>query len=115
MAVIYNCIYCGKDIKSNCVYDGPALGFSKFIEEKTKELSDNCECRGKHMTVAEKLSQYRKNLNLSQRELAKRSGLTAPAINQYESGKRVPDLKSFRALCKTLEISMDRFMENVAI
>lgn len=67
------------------------------------------------MTLAEKLAHIRKNLNLSQRELAKRSGITQPAVNQYESGKRIPDLKCFTAICKALEVSMDGFMEGVTI
>lgn len=67
------------------------------------------------MTVAEKLAQYRKKLDLSQRELAKRSGLTSPAINQYESSKRVPDLKSFVAICKGLEVTTDEFLRNITI
>lgn len=49
MAVIYNCIYCGKEIKSDCIYDGPAMDFPKFIEEKTKQLSEKCNCRENYM------------------------------------------------------------------
>lgn len=45
MAIIYKCIYCTKDIESDCVYEGKMTGFMKFIENKTKELSDKCECQ----------------------------------------------------------------------
>ena len=52
------------------------------------------------MTVGQKIVQYRNAAGLSQRGLAKKSDLTAPAISQYEGEKRVPDLKSFVAICK---------------
>jgi len=67
------------------------------------------------MTVGQKIAHYRKASGLSQRGLAKKCELTSPAINQYESEKRVPDLKSFVALCKSFEVSMDKFMEGISI
>lgn len=67
------------------------------------------------MTIGQKIEKLRNSKGLSQRRLAKNSGLTPPAINQYESGKRTPDLKSYVSICKTLEISLDDFMENVDI
>ena len=67
------------------------------------------------MTVGQKIANYRKISRLSQSALAKKSDLTAPAINQYESGKRIPDLKSFVAVCKSLGVSMDKFMEGISI
>lgn len=67
------------------------------------------------MTIGEKIAQYRNESELSQRALAKKSELTAPAISQYESNKRVPDLKCFMAICKSLGVSMDKFMEDITI
>lgn len=67
------------------------------------------------MTVGEKIAQYRDVLGISQRELAKRSGLTAPAICQYESGRRIPDLKCFVAICKTLGVKTDKLLKDVDI
>lgn len=40
------------------------------------------------MTVGQRIAQYRKASGLSQRSLAQKSGITAPAISQYESEKR---------------------------
>lgn len=45
MAVIFNCNYCGKEIKDSIDFDGVAVDFQKFIENKTNELSEKCECR----------------------------------------------------------------------
>lgn len=67
------------------------------------------------MTVGKKIAQYRNAAGLSQRALAKKCNLTSPAINQYESGKRVPDLKCFHSICLALGVSMDSFMEGVTI
>jgi transcriptional regulator with XRE-family HTH domain len=65
------------------------------------------------MTVAQRITQYRQVAGLSQRGLATKAGLTSPAINQYESGKRVPDLKSFASICKVLGVSTDIFLAAV--
>ena len=67
------------------------------------------------MTVGQKIAYFRNILGLSQRGLAKKSKLTAPAISQYENGKRTPDLKSFTTICKAFGVSMDKFMEDVSI
>lgn len=67
------------------------------------------------MTVGERIAQYREEAGMSQRELAKKSGLTSPAICQYESGKRVPDLKCFVAICSTLKVRMDMVLRGVTI
>lgn len=47
MSVIYKCLHCGKAIKSDCVFEGPISKFQKYIDDKTKELSEKCECRKK--------------------------------------------------------------------
>jgi len=67
------------------------------------------------MTVGQRIIQYRNAAGLSQRALAIKCDLTSPAINQYESGKRTPDLRSFVAICRTLEVSMDIFIKDIAI
>lgn len=43
------------------------------------------------MNIGEKIRYYRKKLNLSQEELANKSGLSRNAIYNYEKGKRQPD------------------------
>ncbi len=47
MAVIYNCKYCGKEIKSNMVFEGNLSDFEKWVEKKIDELSEKCKCRRK--------------------------------------------------------------------
>lgn len=67
------------------------------------------------MTVAERMKQYREAAGMSQRGLATQAGLTSPAINQYENGKRVPDLPSFVSICRVLGVSTDIFLRGVDI
>lgn len=66
-----------------------------------------------YMTVAERITQYRTAAGLSQRGLATQAGITSQAINQYENGRRLPDLKSFVAISKALGASMDVFIKGV--
>lgn len=45
MAVLYKCKYCGRDIKSDLAFEGDIEDFQKFMDDKTNELSEQCECR----------------------------------------------------------------------
>jgi len=45
MAVIYDCMYCGKGISSDMNFEGNAVDFQKWFLDKVKQLSDKCECR----------------------------------------------------------------------
>lgn len=45
MAVIYNCIYCGKPIESDMVFDGTYEEFKIWFENKERFLSEKCDCR----------------------------------------------------------------------
>lgn len=67
------------------------------------------------MTIGQKMAFYRDVLGMSQRQLSIKSGLTSPAICQYESGKRIPDLKSFIKICRAFGVKTDKFLENVDI
>ncbi|WP_442956976.1 helix-turn-helix domain-containing protein [Planococcus sp. MB-3u-03] len=49
----------------------------------------------------------RKELNITQTELAKRAGLTAPSISQYESGLRNPPYEAILKLANALSVSAD--------
>jgi predicted transcriptional regulator len=49
--------------------------------------------------VSEVFKHWREvTLNLTQEQFAERVGLSQSAIHQYESGKRIPDLRSFRKI-----------------
>lgn len=67
------------------------------------------------MKIGERIIYFREVLGLSQEELAKKAGLTASAICQYETGKRVPDLRSFLKLCNGLGVRIEKFLEGVEL
>lgn len=59
------------------------------------------------MFVADRIKKKREELGLTQTELARRSGLTAPGISQYESGIRNPSFDALNKLSSVLGVSTD--------
>lgn len=57
------------------------------------------------MTLGKKIKFYRKNLNLSQDELAKKCNLSRNAIYNYEKNKRTPTVPILITISKHLNIS----------
>lgn len=56
------------------------------------------------MTVGEKIKQYRKLRNLTQKALAEKSGLSEISIRKYEAGERIPKQDQLRKMAVALEI-----------
>ncbi|MDU4974588.1 MAG: helix-turn-helix transcriptional regulator, partial [Hungatella hathewayi] len=44
------------------------------------------------MQPGDVIRKYRKNKDMTQEELAKRLGVTAPAVNKWENGNSLPDI-----------------------
>ena len=63
-------------------------------------------------TFAKNLCYYRKLRNLSQKELAEKSHLSATAISQYENGSKNPTLESLNALASALGVKMRHLCED---
>ena len=59
------------------------------------------------MTIGETIKSYRKKLGFTQEELADRLGVTAPAVNKWERGHTLPDIKLLAPLARLLHISTD--------
>lgn len=59
------------------------------------------------MSISKRISELRKELNLNQISLAKKAGLTAPSISQYESGTRNPSYEALVKLSAALNVSVD--------
>ncbi len=57
----------------------------------------------------------RRELDISQEELAERSGLHRNYISSIESGTRNPSLKNIEKLVKALETSISEFFANYDI
>lgn len=58
---------------------------------------------------------YRKNRNMTQRELAAAVGVTASAITQYETGARKPDIVTLKKLAAALHCTADQLLEPIEI
>lgn len=65
-------------------------------------------CKGVIKTeYMEKMKEYREALNLSQKELAGKVGVSEASISNYETGKREPDFKTLCALADLFDCSLD--------
>ena len=58
-------------------------------------------------TIGKNIRKARRDLELTQDELAERLAVTESAVSQWESGKTVPDLMTVPALCAVLGVTSD--------
>jgi transcriptional regulator with XRE-family HTH domain len=59
------------------------------------------------MTFGEKISILRKQLKLSQDDLAKKIGTSAPIVGRYERGEIKPSIEVASKIADALNVSMD--------
>ena len=57
--------------------------------------------------LRERIGSKRKELGITQAELASRAGVTPAAISQIESGARIPMLPVLQQIAKALVVSLD--------
>lgn len=62
------------------------------------------------MQLGEVIRTYRKKRNLTQEEMARRLGVTAPAVNKWEKGNSLPDITLLAPIARLLEISLDTLL-----
>ena len=55
------------------------------------------------------IAECRKELGLTQKELADKLGVTDKAVSRWENGKTLPDYTVLDSLCKALGISVNEF------
>ena len=83
-----------------------------FINEKARWAE-----KRKMMQIGDVIKKYRKEMNLTQEEMAKRLGVTAPAVNKWENGNSFPDITLLVPIARLLNINMDTllsFQENLS-
>jgi HTH-type transcriptional repressor of puuD len=61
------------------------------------------------MNVALRLKSLRKDRNLSQYRLAKKSGVSQSFLSTLESGQKTPTIDTLEKLCNALGISLSEF------
>ncbi|MDR6123481.1 transcriptional regulator with XRE-family HTH domain/Zn-dependent peptidase ImmA (M78 family) [Bacillus sp. SLBN-46] len=64
-------------------------------------------------SINERIKNRRKELNMSQAELANQVGLKPPAISQYESGARRPSFEALRKLSFALKVSTEYLVSGI--
>lgn len=62
------------------------------------------------MTIGESIRKARNNMGLTQSELARRIGLAAITIRQYENGSREPRLNTIKQIAAVLNVQPEYFL-----
>ena len=64
------------------------------------------------MQIGDTIRKYRKDKNITQDEMAKRLGVTAPAVNKWENGNSFPDISLLSPIARLLNISVDTLLSH---
>ncbi len=64
------------------------------------------------MTLGEKIAEARKQMKLSQEQLAERLSVSRSAVAKWETAKGMPDIENFIGLSKVLGVSIDYLVGN---
>lgn len=62
------------------------------------------------MTIGNVIRTYRKELGLTQEEMAKRLGVTTPAVNKWENNNSMPDITLLAPIARLLHITTDTLL-----
>ena len=62
------------------------------------------------MQIGETIRKYRKEKSMTQEEMAKRLGVTPPAVNKWENGNSYPDIMLLAPIARLLDISVDALL-----
>lgn len=62
------------------------------------------------MEIGQVIRKYRKEKNMTQEEMAKCLGVTAPAVNKWESGASAPDIALLAPIARLLGITTDTLL-----
>lgn len=62
------------------------------------------------MQIGNVIRKYRKEMDFTQEEMAKRLGVTAPAVNKWENGNSFPDITLLVPIARLLNINMDTLL-----
>jgi len=64
------------------------------------------------MTLGEKIKEARKNMGLSQEQLAEKLCVSRQAITKWESDRGIPDITNLKALARLLDVSIDYLLDD---
>ena len=66
------------------------------------------------MTLGQRISLYRKKLNISQEELGARLGVSRQAVSKWESGASDPSTSNLLALARLYGVSAEELLREAA-
>ncbi|MCQ2431999.1 MAG: helix-turn-helix domain-containing protein [Clostridia bacterium] len=66
------------------------------------------------ITIGKFIARKRKELNLTQEQLAEKLGVSNKTISKWETGKSMPDYGIISSLCETLGITLPELMDGEA-
>lgn len=64
------------------------------------------------MSIGDKIYRLRQELDIKQKDLAERVGITEATLSRYENGKRTPSSEIAAKLAKSLGVSTDYLLGN---
>lgn len=64
------------------------------------------------MQIGTIIRNYRLEKNLTQEEVARRLGVTAPAVNKWEKGNSMPDITLLSPIARLLDITLDTLLSH---
>ena len=64
------------------------------------------------MTIGSKISEARKENNLSQAQLAQQLSVSSQAVGKWERGESMPDIITFNRLAEILGVDLNYFSES---
>lgn len=62
------------------------------------------------MNIGQVIRKYRKEAGLTQEEMAKRLGVSTPAVNKWENGNSNPDIELLAPIARLLHVSLDTLL-----
>ena len=64
----------------------------------------------KRLLMGEVIRKYRKEAGITQEEMAKRLGVTTPAVNKWENNNTMPDVALLAPIARLLNITTDTLL-----
>lgn len=65
------------------------------------------------MNIGQVIRKYRKEAGITQGEMAKRLGVSTPAVNKWENGNSNPDIELLAPIARLLHVSLDTLLSFV--
>lgn len=79
------------------------------IKLKNEESKLSIEASEKAIAIVDKIVKARKNLGLTQRELAKKCGIKQPALARIETYRVIPQINTLIKIAKVVGVDIEAF------